>query len=61
MQVYVGEFNSNDLINGKDKIEVEKKTKETGLKYTNTKLVYKNKKIIGIKIWVCDLETFKII
>ena len=60
MQVYVGQFDSNDLIKDKDKIEVEKKRKETGLKYTNTKLVYKGKNIIGIKIWVCDVETLKI-
>lgn len=60
MQVYVGEFNLNDLINGRDKIEVEKKQKETELKYTNTELVYKGKKAIGIKIWVCDLESLKI-
>lgn len=54
--VLVGIFNENDLKEGKDKIEVEKKKNETGYNYTKTELVKKGSKIIGIKIFVCDVQ-----
>lgn len=53
--IYVGEFKENDLKQGIDKIKVNEIMQETGLKYTNSK-VTKN----SIKIWVCNLEDFKI-
>ena len=58
--IYVGRFNEEDLKKGKDKIEVKKAMEKHNLKYTNTKLVQKSNKIIGIDIWVCDENEFTI-
>ena len=51
---FVGLFSENEIKNGLDKIEVEKKKIETGYKYTKTELVKQGKKIVGIKIWVVE-------
>jgi len=59
-QVYVGCFNEADLNEGRDKSLVARKMAETGLNYTNTKIVYKNGVPAGLKIWVCDKDTFTI-
>lgn len=53
--IYVGEFKEKDLKQGIDKQKVAEVMEKTGLKYTNSK-VTKN----SIKIWVCNLEDFKI-
>ena len=53
---FVGRFNENDLKNGIDKIEVEKAKNKTGLKYTNQKIIYKNKKPIAIDLYVCSVD-----
>ena len=58
--VYVGTFNEQDLKEYKDKRALEKVQEKTGLQYTNTKLVMKRKEIIGIKIYACSSEDFKI-
>lgn len=58
--VYVGQFSEQDILLGIDKVAVEKVKQETGLKYTNTKFVKRNGKIVGMKIWVCDAQSFKI-
>lgn len=58
MKVLVGTFNEQDLQEGKDKMAVEKAKAEHDLHYTETKYVKKKGKIIGIKIWVCDADTF---
>lgn len=58
--VYVGRFNEEQIKNGTQKIEVEKKQKETGLNYVESKIVYKNKKSVGIDIWVCNAKEFTI-
>ena len=50
----------NDIVNKLDKKAVEKAKEETGLKYTNQEIVYKNKKPAGIKLYVCDLQTMRI-
>lgn len=57
---YVGCFDENDIANKLDKKVVEKAKEETGLKYTNQEMVYKNKKPVGIKLYVCDLKAMKI-
>ena len=57
---YVGCFNENDIANKLDKKAAEKAKKETGLKYTNQEIVYKNKKPVGIKLYVCDSQTMRI-
>lgn len=57
---YVGRFNENDIKRGVDKERVEEMMKETGLKYTETKIVMKNKIPIGLDIWVCDAESFSL-
>lgn len=58
-EVFVGDFDENDCKNGIDKIQVEQKQKETGLKYTNTKVIKKGGKTY-LRIWVCDSNTFKL-
>lgn len=57
---YVGCFDENDIANKLDKKAAEKAKEETGLKYTNQEMVYKNKKPVGIKLYVCDLKAMKI-
>lgn len=58
--VFVGTFTEKDIASGKDKIEIQRKMKETGLMYTQTKLAKKGGKIIGLKIWVCSSEEFTV-
>ena len=57
---YVGCFNEKDIAMGIDKKAVDKAKEETGLKYTNQELVLKNRKPIGIKMYVCDLNEMNI-
>lgn len=57
---YVGCFDEHDIANKLDKKAIEKVKEETGLKYTNQEIVYKNKKPVGIKLYVCDLQTMRI-
>lgn len=33
---------------------------ETGLKYTNQEIICKNRKPVGIKLYVCDVNTMDI-
>ena len=58
--LYVGTFNEQDLKAHKDKQALKKVQEKTDLQYTNTKLVMKRKEIIGIKIYACNLDDFKI-
>ncbi len=60
MELYVGQFSENDLIEGADKKAIAEAKKKTGLKYVNTKLVKKGRKIVAMKAWVCDFDTFKL-
>lgn len=60
MEVLVGDFTEDDIKNRRDKIAVEQKMKETGLKYTKTKIIKRHGKSVAIRIWVCDVDTFKI-
>ena len=60
MEVLVGDFTEDDLKNKRDKIAVEKAKKETGLNYVNTKIIKCKGKNVALRIWVCDLDTFKI-
>jgi len=43
-RVFVGKFNEKQLRNKEDKIAIEKKMKETGLKYVDSKIIMKNGK-----------------
>lgn len=56
--ILVGTFNEEDLKNGVDKIKVEQAKKLYNLKYTNSEMVYEGKKIVGIRMYVCDVDTF---
>lgn len=60
MEILVGDFTEDDIKNKRDKIAVEKAMNETGLKYTNTKEIKLNGKTVALRIWVCDINTFKI-
>jgi len=54
--VLVGIFTEKDLTEGKDKIAIEQKMKETGLNYIQSKFIKKNGKIVGMKVWVCSVN-----
>lgn len=58
--ILVGTFNNADIKSGRDKQEVQKKKSETGLKYTNQEFVKKGSKIVGLRIYVCTVQDFKI-
>lgn len=53
--VLVGDFSEDDLKNKADKKAVEKKKEETGLKYTNTKIINKKGQRY-LRVWVCNLD-----
>ena len=57
--VLVGKYDEHDLAARRDKIDVAKAKEETGLKYTETKIV-KEKGKTYLKIWVCTAEEFTI-
>lgn len=57
-KILVGTFEEADLAAGRDKEAVKEAKEKHGLGYTETKLVKKKGKIVGIKIWVCDSDTF---
>lgn len=54
MEVYVGQFNEEDLKNGTDKQKIAEAMEQHQLKYTRTKFVKKKGEIVGIKVWVTD-------
>lgn len=53
--VLVGDFSEDDLKNKVDKKAVEKKKEETGLKYTNTKIIHKKGQRY-LRVWVCSVD-----
>lgn len=53
--VLVGDFSEDDLKNKVDKKAVEKKKEETGLEYTNTKIINKKGQRY-LRVWVCNLD-----
>lgn len=55
MEVYVGQFNEDELRSGIDKRKVAEAMEEYQLKYTRTKFVKKKGEIVGLKIWVTDV------
>ena len=57
---FVGQFNEEDIKYKRDKVAVEKAKAETGLKYTNQEIICKNRKPVGIKLYVCDVNTMDI-
>lgn len=57
--ILVGLFDEKDLTDGTYKKAVEKAKAETGLQYTETKIV-KRKGKTYLKIWVCTVEEFTI-
>lgn len=58
--IYVGEFSEKDLEIGLDEVRVSEMKEKTGMNYTNTKLVKRDGKIVGLRIWVCNAEDFEI-
>lgn len=58
--ICAGVFFEGDLDAGRDKQAVEAVMRETGLKYTNTEYIQRGKRIVGLKVYVCDLEDFKL-
>jgi hypothetical protein len=58
--ILVGTFNEEDIANGNDKFAVKKLAEQTGYKYTNTEFIKKNGKVVGMKIYVCDVNDFKL-
>lgn len=58
--ILVGTYNEDDLANGKDKVDVQRMKEETGYNYTNTEFIKSKGKPIGIKVYVCSVEDFKL-
>lgn len=55
--VHVGIFTEEDLINKKDKKDIERLQKIfPHLKYIFSKCIYKNKKIVGLSIYLTEVE-----
>ncbi len=57
---YVGCFDEHDIANNLEKKAVQKAKAETGLEYTNQEIVYQDKKPVGLKLYVCDLQTMRL-
>ena len=54
--VFVGTFSVDDIINGKDKTEITKSKESTGLQYLHAEHVRKGKNIVGVKVYVCNID-----
>lgn len=57
--VLIGEFTEEELKEHKDRIVIEEKKKELGLKYINAKEV-KRKGIKKLAVYLCNAYDFKI-
>lgn len=57
---FVGRFTEEDLRNGVDKAEVAKAKEKYGLYYTESEIVFEDGVMVGIKIWVCGEDEFKL-
>lgn len=61
MRKFVGIFNEADISKGLDQEAVQKAMEKTDLRYTDSQIVYnRSGKPVGIKLWVCDLDEFRI-
>lgn len=58
-EIFVGNFSEDDIKSKKDKKEVEKMKKQTGLNYVNTKIIKKSGKKY-LSIWLCNVQDFKL-
>ena len=58
-KVLVGTFNDAELTEGKDKKAIAKAKKEHGLPFIISKFIKKGGEIVGMRVWVCDYETFE--
>jgi len=58
-KVLVGTFNDSELMDGTYKEAVAKAKKEHGLPYIVSKFIKKGGKSVGMRVWVCDYETFE--
>lgn len=58
--ILVGTFNEADCAMGIDKTKTALAKERTGLKYTNTEYVKKKGEIVGLRIYVCTVNDFKI-
>lgn len=54
--ILVGTFDEEQLKKKIDKMEIAKAKEQYGLKYINNELVYKGGKIVGIRVYLCNLE-----
>lgn len=53
-------FNEQQINNRDDKIATQKMMDATGYKYTNTEFIKKDRKLTGLKVYVCDLDDMEI-
>lgn len=58
-EILVGNFSEEDIKSGKDKKTVKEMQEQTGLNYTNTKIIKKNSKKY-LSIWLCNVQDFKL-
>ncbi len=58
--IFVGKFTEEEVAKGADQTAVKEMMAKTGLGYTNQEIVMKNNVAIGIKIWVCNANDFRL-
>ncbi len=54
--ILVGTFTEDQIKKKIDKTETYKAMEKYGLKYVNTECVHKGGQIVGLKVYVCNLE-----
>ena len=54
--ILIGTFNEDDIANKRDKIAIEKAMIGTGYQYVHSEYVKKNGKIVGLRIYICDIK-----
>ena len=59
--VYVGQFNEQQVAQGIDKMELAKVQAKTGLGYVNQQVIVKKGVAVGLKLWACRAEDFRMI
>lgn len=58
--ILVGKYDADDIAKGTDKKDTKEMQEKTGYKYTNTEFIKTNGKIVGLKIYVCKANDFKL-
>lgn len=57
---FIGEFNEEEIRNNTAENKAREFMKESGLKYTNTEVVYDKGVPVSMKVYICGHDEFKI-